>query len=316
MISVIIPCFNSEQWIKETLDSVYRQNTEIIEEIIVIDDGSTDNSRNLVEDNYPEVNLISTKNQGPSKARNLGIDISKGQYIQFLDADDLLADNKLEVQLKSLENTGLGVAYGNWIKFNSIVDNYKKVDNLINKEMQNPEIDLSTDFWCPPAVYLLKREIVEKVGGFKENLPVIQDARFMLDCAILGAEFIYCNELMAYYRVHSDKSISTTNKKLFLQDCFNNAIEIEKIWLNSADFNDTKKNALCYIFAYVAKESFNSYNELYDSSINFLNKYSENYSPSKSSVGPKFYLSSKLIGFENTIKLSNYIKKTKAKLHT
>ena len=104
-VSVIIPCYNAAPWIREALQSVMEQRLDDAE-VIVIDDGSTDNSAEIVEKEFPSVRLVRTKNQGPSKARNLGTKLSIGRFLQYLDADDTLLPGKLKIQLQALRETG------------------------------------------------------------------------------------------------------------------------------------------------------------------------------------------------------------------
>ena len=95
--SVIIPLFNKENEIKSTLESVLSQTFQDFE-VIVIDDGSTDNGKKIVEDfNNSKIKLISTRNNGVSKARNIGIEEAKGALIAFLEADDFWFENHLQL---------------------------------------------------------------------------------------------------------------------------------------------------------------------------------------------------------------------------
>src|ERR1017187_3296287 len=95
LVSVIIPMFNAERWIVETLASVEAQtySRELIE-IIVVDDGSADASAEIVGRHFPHVNLLRTPNGGASRARNVGTAVSRGVFLQYLDADDLLVHDK------------------------------------------------------------------------------------------------------------------------------------------------------------------------------------------------------------------------------
>ena len=96
-ISVIIPCYNAANWIAEALQSVVRQGLADLE-VIVVDDGSTDESVKIAEKDFPFARLIKTENQGASKARNLGTRASTGEFIQYLDSDDLLLPQKFHNQ--------------------------------------------------------------------------------------------------------------------------------------------------------------------------------------------------------------------------
>ena len=277
--SVIIPCFNAAPWLRQTLQSVITQRLDNIE-IIVIDDGSADESANIVEKEFPLVHLIRTNNQGASKARNLGTEISKGEFIQYLDADDLLAPDKLRIQVDALKDSGADVAYGNWQEFRGMRrGNFVKAKEF-RRKMQIPEIDLFTDFWCPPAVYLFRRSIVEKVGGWNEGLPIIQDARFALDCALHAGRFVYCEGLMAYYRVHYFKdSLSRRDSISFIRDCLQNAVEVEKWWQGREGINEERKNALLQVYGYITREAFEKDKPTFEYASTAINRLAPGYIP-------------------------------------
>ena len=99
-VDVIIPVFNGRDTIEAALDSVFTQNGNLINQVIVIDDGSIDDTVNVVERiNNPNIHIIRTPNQGVSKARNLGIDKSTAEWIAFLDSDDIWLPNKIQLQI-------------------------------------------------------------------------------------------------------------------------------------------------------------------------------------------------------------------------
>ena len=278
IISVIIPCLNAQRWIRQTLQSAITQRFDNIE-IIVIDDGSTDESANIVEKEFPFVRLIRTNNQGASKARNLGTEISKGELIQYLDADDLLAPDKFKIQVEALKDSGADVAYGNWQELREIQrGNFVKAKEF-GRKMRTPQIDLFTDFWCPPAVYLFRRSIVEKVAGWNEKLPIIQDARFALDCALHGGRFVYCAGLMAYYRAHYKDSLSHRDSIGFVRDCLQNTIDVEKWWQGHEGINEERKNALLQSYGYIARVAFKKDKPTSEYAYTAINKLAPAYIP-------------------------------------
>src|SRR5690349_4839929 len=116
VVSVIIPCFNGGEWIREALRSVADQDLKGVE-VVVVDDGSTDDSAGIVQREFGYVTLERTSNLGASHARNLGTQKARGSFIQYLDADDMLAPSKLRAQISALEATGADVAYGGWEEF-------------------------------------------------------------------------------------------------------------------------------------------------------------------------------------------------------
>ena len=111
MISVIIPSFNRSQVLKRALFSVKQQTTSKELEIIVVDDGSTDDTKLMLQTEFPAVTYIFQENKGVSAARNVGLHSAKGQWIALLDSDDEWLPNKLTAQFELLEKTGLKVCH-------------------------------------------------------------------------------------------------------------------------------------------------------------------------------------------------------------
>ncbi|HUN21935.1 MAG TPA: glycosyltransferase [Anaerolineales bacterium] len=291
-ISIIIPCYNAEKTLGETLNSIVATTDY---EVILVDDGSTDNSVFIAKSMLPEIHLIQQKNQGPAVARNSGISYAKGELIQFLDADDLLSKHKLQWQAEALVKHEADIAYGNWQRLRVQDDSGWQFAEVEEQEIREP-VDLSafTDFWCPPASFLFRREIVEKVGGFRADLPVIQDARFIQDCALAGAKFVKTPGISAFYRTHHSGSVSTRNRTAFLRDCLTNAQQICEIWRERGMLDIERKKAVLNCYGFVFKSAYQIREtklalEAYQSAI----KIDPNYLPSNSTI---FRLAAKYFG--------------------
>jgi FkbM family methyltransferase len=274
---VIIPCFNAREWIGEALRSVLDQGVADLE-VIVVDDGSTDGSPDVVAREFPDVRLVRSDHQGPSAARNLGTMLCSGEFIQYLDADDLLGTGKLERQMCALVESGADVAYGDWSEL--AADNASKKARVVARRIEgDPQIALFTDFWCPPAAYLFRRGIVERVGGWRRDLPVIQDARFVLDCALHGGQFVYCPGEAARYRVHATGSVSTRDPREFRRDCLRNALSVEQWWQAHGGVNRERKSALIKVYGGVARGSFDADRATFESACQALERLEPHYAP-------------------------------------
>jgi glycosyltransferase involved in cell wall biosynthesis len=309
LVSVIIPMFNSERWIAETLTSVESQTypRELIE-IIVIDDGSTDASAEIVAKQFPRATLLRNSNGGASRARNAGTAAAHGVFLQYLDADDLLVRDKLARQVQALENTGAETAYGDWQGLVLQDDGSFKYGEVMQRKMEDdPEIALLVDFWCPPAAYLFHRDLVQRVGGWNEQLPVIQDARFALDCALHGATFTYCRGTMAYYRIHSQHSLSRRDPDVFISDCLRSACEVEEWFQKHGGITPKRRAALVKVFEQVARTTYENNPDAFETALEALERLSPGgYLPSH----PKYLaLASKIVGYRQAEALAvNYRK--------
>lgn len=173
-ISVIIPVFNREKRIKDSIESVLNQ-TLSPKEIIVIDDGSTDNTKEVLEKYKDQITIIeSPNNKGVSAARNIGIDAAKGDWITLLDSDDLWEKDKLAKQWQYIkENPQYEIIQCDeiWIRNNVRVNSCKH-----HKKRSGWIFDTSLErCFISPSAVLLKKELFHTYGNFDETLPACED---------------------------------------------------------------------------------------------------------------------------------------------
>jgi glycosyltransferase involved in cell wall biosynthesis len=281
LISVLIPCYNAVRWIGNTLESVVLQEVPDLE-VIVIDDGSDDGSADFVERNFSQVRVFRTSNEGASAARNRGLAESSGTFIQFLDADDLLAPGKIKLQVSALQETGADVAYGDWQRLvQSREGEFVKGEIVAREFKREPELELFSNFWCPPAAYLFRRSITEATGGWNRGLRIIQDARFALDCAMQGAKFVYCRGIVAYYRMHGDDSLSRRDPIAFTRDVFKNTCEVEEWWKAHGGLSDERIRSLMDCFEHVARASYEHDRPLFELACSSLSRFTSRYAPTR-----------------------------------
>ena len=203
MVSVVIPTYNRASWIGTTLSSVLNQTYQNFE-IIVVDDGSTDDTSKVVK-LFPSVQyVLLNRNYGVSKTRNEGLALAKGRYICFLDSDDLWDKKKLETQVKWMEeNINCQVCYTNeiWIRIGVRV-------NAMNKHRK-----YSGDIFChclplcivSPSSVMLRAGLFDEVGNFDESLPACEDYDLWLRIA-LKCEFHFIKEpLIIKHGGHADQ---------------------------------------------------------------------------------------------------------------
>ena len=305
LVSVIIPAYNSAKTIEKTLQSVFDQDYESIE-IIVVNDGSTDDTEQVLSQYFDKIKYIHQANAGVSVARNTGYSVAEGEYIQYLDADDLLAKGKISIQIEALKNNNAEVAYGDWIKFTETDQAFKELEIVSREIQERAEIELITDFWVPLAALLYKRTITEKIGAWNTKLPIIQDARYALDAALNKAIFIYTPGVMAYYRAHDSGSLSTKNKLSFMLDCFENAKQIDALWRTDYKTDIEKKKAIIQVLRFCVNEFSIHDKNKHKEAIDYILDIEPNYIP-ENSRGMRAM--SKLIGYRNAERIASIKRK-------
>lgn len=213
IVSVVIPCFNHEKYIGECLDSVLNQ-THSDFEVIVIDDGSTDGTPQIVRSYGSRVKYIWQKNKGPSSARNLGIRTSQAEFIAFQDADDIWLPEKLELQVEFLEeNPDLAWVYSDMCTFND--QQILQTSWFSERPTQQGKVfeKLISNNFVPTITVIAKKSVILEVGGFDESLRSCEDKDLWLRLALkypLGK----LDRVLAKRRFHSN-NLCRDNQLLF-----------------------------------------------------------------------------------------------------
>jgi glycosyltransferase involved in cell wall biosynthesis len=227
VISVVIPCYNAAATLAETVESALSQATPV--EVIIVDDGSTDASREVITGFGDRVTALFGPNRGASAARNSGIGLAKGDWFVFLDSDDLITEGSFARRLACADRTDADIVICDW-------EDFEDGGPVLGRRAIDPqalagdlEVAVSRGMWAPPAAVIYRRRVVEAVGGFREDLPVIQDARFMFDAARTGARFSHDDHLGARYRVMT-QSLSRRSPAKFWGDVLLNGQQIEALW--------------------------------------------------------------------------------------
>ena len=176
-ISVIIPFFKGKEWLKEAIDSVLNQTINP-HEIIIVNDGSPENIDDLIAEYDTEAIFIHQENKGPASARNTGIKSSTGDYIAFLDADDLWHNNKLEIQLKYMQRNNLCWSHGPYEVFEDETYKTLKVVNNLDVEGMIFPRSLARCSIATPCVMVRKDCLNDDRMLFNEEMRQGQDYCF------------------------------------------------------------------------------------------------------------------------------------------
>lgn len=208
LISVILPVYNTEKYIAEAIDSVLRQ-TYPVSEVIVVDDGSTDTSADVVKHYGSKLKYLYQCNQGSASARNTGIRKAVGDFLAFLDVDDLWTENKIERQLHEFEiHSNLHIVFGNVEQFVSQDFNGALQSRLRNELKQMPGYHVGT--------MLIKKEAFYKVGFFNDKLQLAEFIDWFDRAKQLNLKYTMIDEVLMKRRIHQTNQ--GVYKKKFQKD--------------------------------------------------------------------------------------------------
>ena len=229
LVSVVIPNYNCEKFISQTIDSVIAQ-TYCNWEMIIIDDCSTDNSINIIKkyvNSEKRIKLIKLdKNGGVSKARNIGLQSANGDYIAFLDSDDYWDENKLQEQISFMQNRGIALSYTSYIKMN---ENSEQIGEVQVPESVDYKKMLKSNFIACSSSIVKK----EAINNFTfPPLKLRQDHAFWLSILKRGYIAYGINKPLLFYRVRPNSASS--NKLIAAKYQWKLYREIEKLPLYKA----------------------------------------------------------------------------------
>lgn len=203
-VSILIPCYNAEQWVTAAIESALAQSWRD-REIIAVDDGSTDGTLAVLESLADRgVLVIPQSNKGASAARNRALSEARGDFIQFLDADDLLDPNKLAVQISALASANARkVAACRWGRFatdparaifkpEAVWCTQSARDFLVACALK--------ELMFPPSAWLIPRALVDEAGSWDERLSMNDDGEYMARVLAAGEGIVFCDEAAVYYR--------------------------------------------------------------------------------------------------------------------
>jgi glycosyltransferase involved in cell wall biosynthesis len=259
LVSIVIPVFNAEEWIEATLASVCGQAYRKIE-IILVDDGSTDNSIPVAESALGKSDIafriLRQENRGAACARNAGWRAARGEWIQFLDADDLLAPEKIELQIaKILCETNVDVVYADWQKLGWTDGEWKQFDLRTPIIQSEALADILSDRnFLQLSSCLFKAETVNSVGGFDQLHEPIEDVGLCVKIAIAGGTFVKApsDRPMSCYR-DLPRSFSKIDHKRFIESCIKNAKLAEQyVRSNGNDLNSLSRTIDAIVAVYYA----------------------------------------------------------------
>lgn len=214
LVSVVMPCFNSAKHLNQAIDSVLEQDYPNIE-LIVVDDGSTDNSRQILQQYGEKIKVIAQKNGGPAAARNTAMRAAQGDFIAFNDSDDIWLPGKLSAQLNYLQSApDVGLCYTSWI----VWDQQQPLQQHLNKLPNISPYQIVPEFsgwiylkllkvsYIHTTTAVIRKSVIDNVGYFNEAYRIGEDHDYWLRIS----QFCPVTKLKRAYSVYRDEPISIT----------------------------------------------------------------------------------------------------------
>ena len=210
-ISCVIPSYNRADLIGETLANILGQ-TRPPNEVIVVDDGSTDGSADVIAGFGKSVTLLRQANAGPAVARNRGLAASTGELIQFMDSDDLASLNKLEVQERALAASGADFAYSPWLQARLEGGKAICMEPVLQQRPLPPDRSLLGWYLRGWVIVfqccLFRRTVLDRAGPYREDLMPTEDSELLFRIIKSGAKAVHVSEALVLYRLHGGHQIS------------------------------------------------------------------------------------------------------------
>jgi len=210
LVSIIIPTYNDSTVVCEAIDCSLNQKYDNLE-IIVVDDGSTDGTEQLLKEKYGDrINYIHQENKGLASARNTGIRHASGKYLQFLDADDLIDHEKISIQIKELQNISCrALAYCDYIycDIDDITNTFTgRMSPVLQKEKPFDDIMMKweTELRIPVHCFMFDDALFKESGiAFDDGLPNHEDWECWMNLFALNPRVVFIDQTLAYYRIRT-----------------------------------------------------------------------------------------------------------------
>jgi glycosyltransferase involved in cell wall biosynthesis len=281
LVSVVIPLFNAEDWIEETLRSVFAQRLDPQHlEVLVVNDGSTDHSAEraatVLTASRIQYRLIDGPNLGPSHARNLGWRLARAPWIQFLDADDLLSPDKIPTQLPvaAMAAKSTAVIYSEWQRIAKAGSGAWTPTGRVESPRIAP-VDPVGSLLLPGnfialGSHLIARSWLDRSAGFDEQCWLIEDVHLLLRLAMAGGVFdsVLTGNPLFFYRQRGATSLSRSRQAEFVQGCVRNLVMVEDYWRQSNVLNEKRRALLLALYEgplhFLAEHDRNSFENLYE----------------------------------------------------
>lgn len=316
LVSILIPAFNAEKWIGDAIESVLKQTWPNIE-IIVVNDGSTDDTLRVIKKYESKLlKVITQEHIGASAARNKALEFAQGDYIQWLDADDLLAPDKIRQQKLTIETCGsrripttsaFGTFYHKISRANfiptSLWQDLNPIEWFLHKFNEN--------VWLITTSWLVSREITEIAGLWDERLSLNDDGEYFCRIVAASEEIKFVKSAKCFYRVGNFASLSKQkSNKAYESLIMSTKLCIDHI--RKMEDSDRTTDACLKLLESMYRYSFNNTDNRFMEEILVIARDLGGILNPRENF--KFLVARKILGWEKAVQLKKFLSDSNEKL--
>lgn len=307
LVSILIPAYNAEKWIADTINSALAQ-TWPKKEIIIVDDGSTDNTLHIARAFVSkEVRVITQENGGACSARNKALSYAQGDYIQWLDADDLLHPAKISLQMKGSESgaTSKILLTCSWGKFFFREGKAKFKPNPLWQDLQPIEWIIKKfedSVWMNPTVWLVSRRLAEISGPWDQRTEPDDDGEYICRVVAASNEVRFVPNAKCYYRIGNTGSLSSRRSVKQITSFFL-SMRLQIDHLIALEDSKRTRFACVKLIQNTLPLFYPEYPEIVSQAFELAHSMGGDLSPPAESV--EFWLSKKIFGWKAAKKIKN-----------
>lgn len=296
-VSILIPCYNAADWIADCIESALAQSYKSTE-VIVLDDGSSDGSWEIIQKYAGRVDGRRQPNAGGNVTRNRLMEMATGEWLQYLDADDWLGPRKIARQIEVLRKLDkpVDVLYGE-VKMADMLDDRVGEITTAPISSKDPWELLAT--WQLPqtGAPLWKKQAIVSVGGWKNDQPCCQEHELYLRLLKAGKVFAYAGPTEAFYRQWSEGTVCKRNVPLVHEKRMEIVMNAREFLLQSGQMTTARCSAICQAAFETARSAFNYDKVLARSLYGFIRDEMKGFQPTGPAAPKSFLILSRVFGF-------------------
>lgn len=257
LVSILIPAYNAERWLQESVRSALAQ-TWPNKEVVIVDDGSSDRTLAVAEGlRSDSVRVLSQRNGGASAARNAALHAARGDFIQWLDADDLLHPNKVSSQMSVIGGDRRGLATASWGRFFSSPELARFAPDSLWEPL-SPAQWITRKFrdntFMFPATWLVGRDLIDQAGEWDEQISLDDDGEYMCRLVTASRRVEFVPEARCYYRIGNTTSLSWRRSERALESAYRSMnLCVDRLL---ALENSDETRMACLVFVQAVHEQF------------------------------------------------------------